>query len=165
MEILSSLRDTEETLKDDVDVSPNWPVWWRLKVVLSFLNNFPEAKLFQTGTGSYHLESQIASSMKIRRAIPDCRGRLYVSDRRFEMIGSHGDIIFWTGKGKFRYEMRNGELCVRWTRKRVKDREITLRDFLALPFKLSELDFHQKHRTRFFRRKAWKLSHTKKPKY
>ncbi|MEM1540834.1 MAG: hypothetical protein QXJ07_05580 [Candidatus Bathyarchaeia archaeon] len=149
MKIIDSLKETESKLKADVDLG-SFPEWWRLKVVLNFLHNFPDAKIYETQTGSYHLESSHPSSMKIRRAIPDCRGRLYVSDRRFEMIGSHGDIIFWTGKAKFQYKMVKGKLTVKWLRKRKPDREITLKDVLALPWKLAP----PQHRKRYL--KWWK---------
>jgi hypothetical protein len=105
--------------------------------------NFPDAEIWQTGTGSIHLKSSIPSSMKIRRALPDCRGRLYVSSRRFELIGSWGDIIFWTGKAKLKYKKVKDKIIILWTRKRVPDRRITLRDVLALPF-WSQIDTHHR---------------------
>jgi hypothetical protein len=141
MRILDSLKETEENLKDDVDLG-GFPEWWRLKKILNFLN-FPDAEIWQTETGSIHLKSSIPSSMKIRRALPDCRGRLYVSDRRFEMIGSFGDIIFWTGKAKLKYKKVKDKIVISWTRKRVPDRQITLRDVLALPF-WSQIDTHHR---------------------
>jgi len=161
MRILDSLKETEDTLKCDVDLG-KFPEWWRLKVILSFLHNYPNAKIYQVATGSHHLKSSIPSSMKIRRAIPDCRGRLYVSDRRFEMIGSWGDIIFWGGKAKFQYKVVKGKLMIKWIRRRVPDREISLKDVLALPF-WSQIDtHHRKCREKWLKRQKGKMKELKK---
>jgi hypothetical protein len=152
MKVLESLRETEETLKCDVDVGPNWPEWWKLKTILNFLN-FPDAEIYRANpSGSYHLESSLPSQMRIRRAIPDCRGRLYVSDRRFEMIGAYGDIIFWNGKSKFQFKKVKGKLVVLWVRKGGSDQKITLKDVLALPFKLNPPQ-HMKRRLRWWKRR------------
>ena len=162
MKILESLKETEKTLKSDVDKG-HFPEWHRLKTILNFVNNYPNAKIYETTiTGSHHLKSSIPSSMKIRRTIPDCRGRIYVSDRRFEMIGAFGDIIFWTGKAKFQYKIIKGKLKIKWLRKRVSDREISLKDVLALPF-WSQIDVHhRKSREKWLKRKKGKLKEERK---
>jgi len=161
MKILDSLYETEKTLKLDVDLG-HFPEWHRLMVILRFCSLFPKHRITQTGTGSYHLETNVTpSSMRLRRMLRDCKGRLYVSERRFEMIGSWGDIIFWTGKMKFKFKYVKNKVFIQRIRKRVSDREINLKDILCLPFN-SQIDFHRKRRLKWWKRRKGELKEVKK---
>lgn len=161
MKILNSLYETEKTLKLDVDLG-HFPEWHRLMVILRFCSLFPKHRITQTGSGSYHLETDMtSSSMRLRRMLRDCKGRLYVSDRRFEMIGAFGDIIFWTGKMKFEFKITKNGMFIQKIRKRIPDREISLKEVLALPFK-SQIDFHRKRRLKWWKRRKGEIKEVKK---
>ena len=143
MNIKESLEETLNELKIDVDVG-NFPEWWRLMRILNFCSLFPDAEIYQTASGGYHLKTaSVRSNSDLRKALGDCKGREYCANKRLEMIGTDSDIIFWTGKGKFQYKKVKDKLIVTWTRKRVPDRKITLRDVLALPF-WSQIDTHHR---------------------
>ncbi len=156
MNVLESLIETEKQLKNDLDAGPNWPEWWRLKTIFNFLQ-FPNAEMtVQSKTGSIHQFSSIPSNLDIRRGIPDCRGRLYVSDRRKQMIGAHGDIIYRKGKGKFKFMNVKGKLLKIWIRRPTPDVPIDLRDVLHLPFTLRNQPTHLKRTLRYNKRKEVK---------
>lgn len=150
MKVKESLLETEYTLKNDLDTGPRWPEWWRLKVALTF-HSLPGASMSQQPTGSIHQFSSLPSDMDVRRAIPDCRGRLYVSDRRKQMIGAAGDVIYRQGKGKFKFLKVKGRLLIKWTRKPTPDEPIAIEDLLRLPFKLSP-PTHLKRTLRYLRK-------------
>jgi len=143
MKIKDSLEETLNELKIDIDIG-NFPEWWRLIRILNFLSFFSDAEVYQSSSGGYHLKTSLTrSSSRLRRALGDCKGREYCANKRFEMIGADSDIIFWSGKAKFRYRKVKDKIVVSWTRKRVLDRRITLRDVLALPF-WSQIDTHHR---------------------
>jgi len=160
LRVKESLLETEKQLKNDLDKG-NFPEWWRLMVILRF-QNLPDAEMtMQPKTGSIHMFSSIPSDMEIRRAIPDCRGRLYVSERRKQMIGAFGDIIYRKGKGRFKFKMVKGKLIVIWTRKPQPDIPIDLRDVLRLPFKACPPQ-HVKRHLKWWKRFKGKMKEVRK---
>lgn len=151
MSLVESLKRTEETLKLDVDGT--FPQWFILMRIFNFLHLLPCAKLTRSSSlRGYHLFASTPSSLHMRRTLRDDLGRIYMTEKRKEMIGVGGDIIY-RRKGVFQITHNNGSLIVRWTRPLKGDEPCNLRDILRLPFTLKNQPTHVKRTIRYKRGK------------
>jgi len=120
---------------------------------MNFINLFPHARIERhPQKNAYHLFADgVTSSLHLRMMFNECAGRIYMSQKRLELIGEPGDIIFeW--KGVFEYvETKNG-LLKRWIKKPTSYEPCSLRDVLVLPF-CSQIDFHQRRRIRWYKKR------------
>jgi hypothetical protein len=142
-EIREALKATQETLKLDLD-GPPYPEWWRLIRLLNFVNLFTKTRIERHPMkNAYHLFAEgVESTLHLRMMFDECHGRLYMSQKRLELIGEPGDIIFqW--KGLFKYILTKKGLITRWIKKPVRYEPCMLKDVLALPF-WSQIDTHHR---------------------
>jgi hypothetical protein len=148
-DLVQFLKKTEGKLKIDVDGT--FPQWFILSRIFNFLHLFPNAKIARSSSRTgYHLFAEVPSTIHMRRTLRDDLGRIFMTEKRQQMIGAGGDIIY-REKGTFNVLKTKRGLIFKWNKRPRGDEPCDLRDVLRLPFKLT-VDFHRRRRMRWWKR-------------
>jgi len=155
MNICESLERTSEQLKIDLDST--FPIWWQLKVIFNCFHYFQHVKLARSSSRKgFHIFIDVPSSLDLRRALGDDRGRIWCTELRSLMLGAkeNHDIIY-KAKGRFKFIKVKGKWIHIWLKEPMGDEAISVEDLLRLPSKLAPPQ-HMRRRIRYERRKGWK---------